>query len=93
MMDVLNIRGDDGEFKACQFEHLLNEGADVKVCTMLNHPTTCPHGKPIPQGDCCRALVRTVEPLVQPLDRLGPGEAGRIVYDEECGLSYAENTA
>src|SRR5512135_3410710 len=42
MMDVLNIRGDDGEFKACQFEHLLNEGADVKVCTMLNHPTTCP---------------------------------------------------
>ena len=25
-------------------------------------------------------LVRTVEPLVQPLDRLGPGEAGRIVY-------------
>src|ERR1019366_10117652 len=39
MMDVLNIRGDEGEYKACQFEHLLNEGADVKVCTMLNHPS------------------------------------------------------
>ena len=53
MMDVLNIRGEDGDFKACQFEHLLNEGVDTKVCTMLNHPTTCPHGKPIPPGECC----------------------------------------
>jgi hypothetical protein len=35
MMDVLNIRGDAGEFKACQFKHLLNEEVDVKVCTML----------------------------------------------------------
>ena len=24
LMDVLNIRGDEGEYKACQFEHLLN---------------------------------------------------------------------
>ena len=24
MMDVLNIRGEDGDRKACQFEHLLN---------------------------------------------------------------------
>ena len=53
MMDVLNIRGETAEDKACQFEHLLNEEVDVKVCTMLNHPATCPHGKPIPPGDCC----------------------------------------
>src|SRR5512141_2895436 len=45
MMDVLNIRGETAEDKACQFEHLLNEGVDATVCTMLNHPATCPHGK------------------------------------------------
>ena len=32
MMDVLNIRGETGDSKACQFEHLLHEGVDAKVC-------------------------------------------------------------
>ncbi len=54
MMDVFNIHGETGNDKACQFEHLLNEGVDVKVCTMLNHPATCPHGKPIPPGRMLR---------------------------------------
>jgi DtxR family Mn-dependent transcriptional regulator len=40
----------------------------------------CPHGKAIPPGACCRALSRPSEPLVQPLQRLAPGETGRIVH-------------
>jgi DtxR family Mn-dependent transcriptional regulator len=27
---------------------------DERICTLLGHPATCPHGKPIPEGDCCR---------------------------------------
>ena len=80
MMDVLNIRGDDGEFKACQFEHLLNEGADVKVCTMLNHPTTCPHGKPIPPGDCCAQARAQGDLGVVPLTEFKSGQEGEIAY-------------
>src|SRR5664279_6127013 len=33
MMDVFNIRGEAGNYKACQFEHLLSEGVEIKVCT------------------------------------------------------------
>ena len=80
MMDVLNIRGDDGEFKACQFEHLLNEGADVKVCTMLNHPTTCPHGKPIPPGECCHQARAQGDLGVVPLTEFKSGQEGEIAY-------------
>lgn len=80
MMDVLNIRGDDGEYKACQFEHLLNEGADVKVCTMLNHPTTCPHGKPIPPGDCCVQARAQGDLGVVPLTEFKSGQEGEIAY-------------
>ena len=80
MMDVLNIRGDDGEFKACQFEHLLNEGADVKVCTMLNHPTTCPHGKPIPPGECCAQARAEGDLGVVPLTEFKSGQEGEIAY-------------
>jgi DtxR family Mn-dependent transcriptional regulator len=80
MMDVLNIRGDEGEFKACQFEHLLNEGTDVKVCTMLNHPSTCPHGKPIPPGACCDEARAQGDLGIVPLTEFKSGQEGEIAY-------------
>lgn len=80
MMDVLNIRGEDGDYKACQFEHLLNEGVDTKVCTMLNHPTTCPHGKPIPSGECCAEARAQGDLGVVPLTEFKSGQEGEIAY-------------
>lgn len=80
MMDVLNIRGESGDMKACQFEHLLNEGVDSKVCAMLNHPVTCPHGKPIPPGECCEEARKSGDLGVVPLTELKPGDDGDIAY-------------
>ncbi len=65
---------------ACVLEHVLGDGLTDSICAFLGHPKSCPHGKPIPAGPCCRSLTRTIEPLVQPLDRLGVGDRGRIVY-------------
>jgi putative ABC transport system ATP-binding protein len=41
------------EQQACKFEHILSPEATDKICTFLNHPKTCPHGAPIPPGQCC----------------------------------------
>ena len=53
-MDVLAIR-DEGsiEKNACTFEHILSPEVTDRICTFLGHPRTCPHGSPIPPGDCC----------------------------------------
>jgi len=80
MMDVLNIRGEDGDQRACQFEHLLNEGVDAKVCAMLNHPTTCPHGKPIPPGACCAEARAQGDLGIVPLTEFKSGQEGEIAY-------------
>jgi DtxR family transcriptional regulator, Mn-dependent transcriptional regulator len=80
IMDVINIRGENGNSKACEVEHLLNEGMDAKVCTMLNHPDTCPHGKAIPAGDCCLEAKQSGDLGVVPLTELKSGEEGRIAY-------------
>jgi DtxR family Mn-dependent transcriptional regulator len=80
MMDVLNIRGETGNDKACQFEHLLTEGVDVKICTMLNHPATCPHGKHIPPGECCDEARQKGDLGVVPLTELKSNEEGEIAY-------------
>jgi putative ABC transport system ATP-binding protein len=41
------------EQQACKFEHILSPEATDKICAFLGHPRTCPHGAPIPPGDCC----------------------------------------
>jgi len=80
IMDIFNIRGEDGDLKACQFEHLLKDGVDTKLCTMLNHPATCPHGKAIPPGACCDDARAKGDLGVVPLTEFKPGQEGEIAY-------------
>ncbi|HZU21316.1 MAG TPA: ATP-binding cassette domain-containing protein [Terriglobales bacterium] len=46
------------EQQACKFEHILSPEATDRICSFLGHPATCPHGSPIPAGQCC-AEART----------------------------------
>jgi len=41
--------------QACRFEHILSPEATDSICSFLGHPRTCPHGSPIPAGECCLA--------------------------------------
>jgi DtxR family Mn-dependent transcriptional regulator len=65
---------------SCSFEHVLDPAVTESVCTMLGHPPTCPHGKRIPPGECCRESRRTVTPIVVPLKELPVGTNARIVF-------------
>lgn len=79
--DVLSIKDETSiENQACEFEHILDHSVTDHICTLLGHPTTCPHGKPIPPGECCRNHLQVAEPIVTTLDKLQPGDAARIVY-------------
>ncbi|TLM68907.1 MAG: metal-dependent transcriptional regulator [Deltaproteobacteria bacterium] len=80
MMDILDIQGAPGDDRACEFEHLLHHGVDTKICTLLNHPTTCPHGKPIPPGECCDRARLDGRVGVVALTELKPGDPGEIAY-------------
>ena len=79
-MDILDIQGTPGDERACEFEHLLHHGVDTKICTLLNHPTTCPHGKPIPPGSCCDQARTEGSVGVVALTELKPGEPAEIAY-------------
>lgn len=78
---ALDVRDDAAVNRtACVMEHVLGAAMTDSVCAFLGHPESCPHGKPIPSGPCCHTFWRAVEPLVQPLDALAPGQAGRIAH-------------
>ncbi len=80
LMDIFDLKGAKGNVLACEFEHLLHNGVDTKLCTLLNHPTTCPHGKPIPPGRCCLEAQATGQTGVVALTELKAGEQGEIAY-------------
>ncbi len=78
--DVFEMQDDTIHEDACKIEHILSEELTDSVCTFLGHPPTCPHGKPIPRGDCCRTLTTQVKPLVRRLTDLDISQKARIVY-------------
>ena len=80
MMDILDIKDASADERACEFEHLLHHGVDTKICTLLNHPTTCPHGKPIPPGTCCQQAREEGDVGVVALTEFKAGENGEIAY-------------
>lgn len=80
LVDVLDLQGEIIEEYACRFEHVVHQGLEDGICTLLGHPEVCPHGKPIPPGPCCRAAKHEVGQLVVKLVEMRPGQKGSIAY-------------
>jgi len=51
--DTFRIDDHEAHSQACKFEHIISPELDQRICSFLGHPTTCPHGNPIPPGECC----------------------------------------
>lgn len=80
LVDVLDVKKGLTHEMGCKFEHLLHEGIEENVCTLLGHPKICPHGKPIPQGRCCQKSAKEVDRVVCPLGDLEKGDRRTIAY-------------
>ncbi len=77
---LYDVFGNDFETGACEFEHTSTIELVDGICTLLGHPRECPHGMPIPEGDCCRNSVKTVGKAVKPLTETQVGESVRVAY-------------
>jgi putative ABC transport system ATP-binding protein len=57
--DTFRIDEHEAHTQACKFEHIISPELDERICSFLGHPTTCPHGNPIPPGDCCNGRKKS----------------------------------
>lgn len=80
LVDVLHIKAGLVHEAGCKLEHILHKGLEDNICILLGHPKSCPHGKAIPAGACCKDRKRETESLVMPLSELGKGQRGKIAY-------------
>jgi DtxR family Mn-dependent transcriptional regulator len=77
---LYDVIGGDFESGACEFEHTVTPELVDSICTLLGHPKLCPHGLPIPEGQCCKNFSRTAQSSVIPLAELEVGQSARIAY-------------
>ena len=77
LFDLDNVQMENS---ACQIEHILSEPVVESVCTFLGHPPACPHGRPIPRGECCDRIRTEIRPLVMRLTEASLGATVRIVF-------------
>jgi DtxR family transcriptional regulator, Mn-dependent transcriptional regulator len=78
--DVLDFKDELVHPVSCQFEHLLHENMEDNICILLGHPTTCPHGRRIPPGECCRKSEKHAGKVVSPLSSLAAKQKGKVAY-------------
>ena len=71
---VLGMPWDEVHEEACMLEHAISDRVEAQLMKLLNNPTTCPHGQPIPPKDLSDP-VRSGEPLAQVPD----GTRARVV--------------
>lgn len=80
LADVLDMKKGTLHEIGCKFEHLILKEVEENVCTLLGHPKSCPHGKPIPPGRCCEKSAREVARVVTPLKDMEAKDRGTIAY-------------
>jgi putative ABC transport system ATP-binding protein len=51
--ETFGMKEDRLHENALKIEPLWTTEVTNKICAFLHHPQTCPHGDPIPRGECC----------------------------------------
>lgn len=82
LVDVLKVENKNVHDASCRLEHILQKGLEDQVCTLLGHPRTCPHGKPIPPGECCTTEKKEDNEFVEPLSRVKKKQRVKVAYIE-----------
>ncbi len=72
LVDIIGLDWDKAHVEAGRWEHVISDDVEARLVILLDNPTTCPHGNPIPGVDATGASQRA-------LAEARPGERVRLV--------------
>lgn len=93
LVDMLGMQWHEVHEEACRLEHYISGAVEQRVLAALNHPTTCPHGNPIP-GHVASARTYLADRGAIRLLRARPDHemailcVSEVVEDEEALIAY-----
>jgi DtxR family transcriptional regulator, Mn-dependent transcriptional regulator len=71
LTDIIGLEWHKAHVEACRWEHVISDEVEERLVELLGHPTTCPHGNPIPGSGA-------VEPETMPLADAEAGDRIRL---------------
>ena len=71
LTDVIGLPWNKAHVEACRWEHVISDEVEERLVELLEHPTTCPHGNPIPGSGTARSDLVA-------LSESAPGDAIRL---------------
>jgi DtxR family Mn-dependent transcriptional regulator len=51
LVDIIGLDWDKAHLEAGRWEHVISDEVEARLVVLLDNPTTCPHGNPIPGVD------------------------------------------
>jgi len=72
LVDIIGLDWDKAHIEAGRWEHVISDDVEARLVVLLDNPTTCPHGNPIPGVTPDGAAQRR-------LAEAQPGEQVRLV--------------
>lgn len=92
LVDMLGMQWHQVHEEACRLEHFISGAVEQRVVAALGHPTTCPHGNPIPgYVDARNYLADQRAFRLSQADRDAPVRIlciSEVVEDEQELISY-----
>jgi DtxR family transcriptional regulator, iron-dependent repressor len=64
LVDIIGLEWEDIHNEACRWEHVMSEAVERRLVSLLDNPTHCPHGNPIPGLGELGAIEPAVEPAM-----------------------------
>jgi DtxR family transcriptional regulator, Mn-dependent transcriptional regulator len=92
LVEALGLSWDEVHAEADRLEHVLSEALEARIAAALGHPTSDPHGDPIPAADLTMPSPRQDRLSEQPagasvvVARVGDQEPAKLRYLAELGL-------
>ncbi|MCC5580136.1 metal-dependent transcriptional regulator [Microtetraspora sp. AC03309] len=82
LTQVIGLPWEEVHIEACRWEHVMSESVETRLVGLLDNPTTCPHGNPIPGlGELGVDESASVmeERIISMIDLAGPREIPVVV--------------
>ncbi len=87
LTDIIGIEWHKSHLEACRWEHVISDEVEARLIVLLNNPSTCPHGNPIP-GTVQRPLDLHALSESTPGDRVRLERVTELVEIDSESLSY-----
>jgi DtxR family Mn-dependent transcriptional regulator len=87
LVDIIGLDWDKAHIEAGRWEHVISDEVEARLVVLLDNPSTCPHGNPIPG-------VAPHGPSQRPLAEAQPGDQVRLeritesVEHDAASLTY-----